>query len=204
MRTFEFKLKRNKAGVFAMSIVDEPAMLVDFLKLSKYKESKMQLAINEDQKIVTGPAIIPNFKIIRSAEFLDEEEDGYMYFSEKTTKQLSELFMTDERMNNITLGHETKSTDLKLTESWIILDPKKDKSLALGYDLPKGTWMISYKVQNDDLWKRIKLGEFNGFSIEAVGFDKVEKELDMSLDKELTLNETTEIILTKFVELEEE
>lgn len=204
MKTFEFKLKRNKKGVFAMSLVDKPGILVDFIKLAKYKESPIYLALNKEQKIVTGPAMIPNFKILREVLDFKEKEDGftlekyyYMFFSESTIKILSELFMTNERMNNITLGHETKSDSLKLIESWIILDPKKDKSLALGFDLPKGTWMVSYKVLNDDLWNRIKLDEFNGFSIEAIGFDKIEREIEMQ--SELTEKEAAEIIVNSFL-----
>jgi hypothetical protein len=51
-------------------------------------------------------------------------------------------------------------------ESWIINDPEVDKSAALGYEkLPEGTWMVSYKINNAETWKKIKSGELNGFSV---------------------------------------
>ena len=56
-----------------------------------------------------------------------------------------------------------------VVESWIVTDPQNDKSNALGFkDIPKNTWMVSYKVDNNELWEKVKSGEVQGFSIEGV------------------------------------
>jgi hypothetical protein len=166
MVLIEYKLnkKNKKLGVSAMSIVDEPAIMTNFIKLSK---DELKLAVNKEQKIITGPAMIPNIKIYRSAESLGLEEDGYIYFTEDTIKKAAELFLETEQQNSVTLGHEEKNSNLKLIESWIVLNKDNDKAKELGFDIPNGSWMISYKVTNDSLWERIKTGEFRGFSIEA-------------------------------------
>jgi phage head maturation protease len=49
-----------------------------------------------------------------------------------------------------------------------------DKSKEYGFSLPKGTWMISMKVNNDDIWQKVKAGEIKGFSIEGYFADKVQ------------------------------
>ena len=56
----------------------------------------------------------------------------------------------------------------------IIEDEKLDKSRKYGFDLPKGTWMISMKVNNDEVWNKVKAGEVKGFSIEGYFADKYE------------------------------
>jgi hypothetical protein len=35
-------------------------------------------------------------------------------------------------------------------------------------DLPDGTWFISAKVENDEVWNKIKSGEVKGFSVEGI------------------------------------
>jgi hypothetical protein len=40
-----------------------------------------------------------------------------------------------------------------------------DKSTAMGFNLPRGTWMASYKINDEETWQKIKNGELNGYSI---------------------------------------
>ena len=54
---------------------------------------------------------------------------------------------------------------------------KNDKSTNYGFNLPQGTWMISMKVNNDEIWNKVKLGEVKGFSIEGYFADKYEMSL---------------------------
>ena len=189
MRIFEYRLKKNtKLGITAMSLVDMPAIMVDFVKLEE-ETPKLKLKVDEDEMIVSGPALIPDLKIFRNAESLGAEEDGYIYFSKETVKEMSELFMTNERMNTITLDHDLENSDLKLVESWIVLNNENDKSKEMGFDLPSGTWMTSYKVENIKLWEKIKAGEYNGFSIEAMDFEKRLVEMNKNIESELTEEE---------------
>jgi hypothetical protein len=81
---------------------------------------------------------------------------------------------------------------MSVIESWIIEDEKKDKSNLYGFNLPKGTWMISMKVNNDEIWNKVKAGEVKGFSIEGYFVDKYEMSLQESED---------EIIIEKLKEL---
>jgi hypothetical protein len=47
-----------------------------------------------------------------------------------------------------------------------------DKSKSYGFDVPTGTWMVSYKINNKDTWNQIKNGELNGFSITGQFIEK--------------------------------
>jgi hypothetical protein len=50
-----------------------------------------------------------------------------------------------------------------------------DKSKLYGFDLPDGTWFVKMKINNDELWKKVKDGELKGLSIEGYFTDKMSK-----------------------------
>jgi hypothetical protein len=54
-----------------------------------------------------------------------------------------------------------------------------DKSKALGFNVPKGTWMTSMKINNKETWNKIKAGELNGFSVEGSFLEIVTKLKDV-------------------------
>jgi len=173
MDLFEYKIEDlNFDGMTAISLVDFPAVEKDFILLNKQLFSKIEL--NEEKNIITGVALIPNKKIFRFDYFNDEH---YVFFSEETVKQISEKFIMENKKDNVTIDHLFNANDIKMVESWVVEDPKNDKSNALGFlDLPKGTWMVSYKVENLDILNQIKDGTLRGFSIEAFVTSKLFQE----------------------------
>jgi hypothetical protein len=85
---------------------------------------------------------------------------------------------------------------MSVVESWII-EGENDKSKNYGFDLPQGTWMISMKVNNDEIWDKVKLGEVKGFSIEGYFADRYEmnsKNIDM---EEKAMVEKIKELITK-------
>ena len=152
----------NEHGIGAVSLVESPATEEDFVKLSK---AKVMLALAEDRRVVTGPILIPDKEIYRDASFVEGE--CMIFFSAETILQASKLFLRSDDIQNATINHAYPTKSAKLIESWIVENDEIDKSVALGLNVPKGTWMGSYEILDDDLWKAIKGGAINGFSIEA-------------------------------------
>ena len=156
----------DELALQAISLVESPAIEVDFITLSKIKEKKFVFTKNVvgDKQMLYGPALIPNKLILR----IDEETDEYfqVYFSQETVEKCSKSYMTTA-FNKFTIDHTSSISDAKLIENWIIEDPLNDKSSVLGFNLPRGTWFVGIKIENEILWNKIKNGEFKGFSIEA-------------------------------------
>lgn len=154
-----------------ISIVEDPAIEQDFLLFNK-KIQKFK-TINNEERIITGPAMRANYKIER----LDDEGNTYFgYFSEETVKKASQIFFKkNSNANDTNLNHELDIEGAYVFESWIVSDPELDKSKALGFsDINKGDWYVSMKIDNDDLWERyIKTGLLKGFSIEVKAIEKV-------------------------------
>jgi hypothetical protein len=102
----------------------------------------------------------------------------------------------NSNQNNATYEHDKKLKGMSVVESWIIDDSKTDKSRFYGFDLPKGTWMISMKVNNDEVWQDVKEGKVKGFSIEGYFADKLE--MSMMSEDDILLEKIKQIILEEY------
>jgi hypothetical protein len=173
------------SGIEAISIVDRPAIQENFITLKE--QPKVNLAeVDNEKRILMGPALIPNKNIYRE----DEDGEYYIYFSEDTVRKASELFLTRGNQNKSTLEHEASLHGLTVVESWIIEDDVHDKSKKYDFNLPVGTWMVSMKVNNDEVWdKYVKTGLVKGFSIEGYFTDKI------NMSEMISESEATEILL---------
>lgn len=163
-------------GIEAISLVDEPAIEMDFIALKnqlKGMAQKVQFAVSDnDKKTLIGPALIPDKPIYRN----NGEEDYYVYFSKRTVRKAMELYQKEGFQKNFTLQHDGELEGLSVVESWVVDDPKMDKSQVYGMDVPKGTWMVSVKVDNEEVWmSQVKEGNVKGFSIEGYFVDRAEK-----------------------------
>ena len=130
------------------------------------KPKKQEFKLDDDKMEITGAAIIPNKMIIRRTP-PPNSEFYYVFFSEDTTRKLAEKFMKEKLMDKTNIEHTNKKADSYVKESWIIEDPEYDKATALGFNFPKSTWMITMKVSNREIWKKIKEGKLKGFSVEG-------------------------------------
>lgn len=163
---YEYQISSENDGVFAVSVVEGPAIKSKFVMYSKENEGSVYF-LNEgpEERIITGPALIPDILIYR------RDKTGYEYYtrlSKEVIKETSIKFFKEGNQNNATLNHKNKVQGLTYFESWIINDVNNDKSSTLGLkDLSVGTWMLSAKVHDEALWQEIKNGNFDGFSIEA-------------------------------------
>ena len=160
------------SGIDAVSVVSSPAIEENFIALHKHEVELKE--IDTEKRILMGAALVPNKQIYRRN---DNNEEYHIYFSKDTVRKASELFLMRANQNNATYEHDKKLSGMSVVESWIIEDEKKDKSAKYGFSLPVGTWMISMKVNNDEVWKDVKEGKVKGFSIEGYFADKYEMSL---------------------------
>jgi hypothetical protein len=178
----------EKNGINAVSVVLNPAIEENFIALAKHEVELKE--IDAEKRLLMGASLIPNKEIFRKDE---QGNEFYIYFSEQTVRKASEMFFQNSKQNNATLNHDQKIEGMTVVESWIVDNPEMDKSKNYGFSFPKGTWVISMKVDNDEIWQEVKLGKVKGFSIEGYFIDK----LDLSLvesEEEKQLKEIIEIL----------
>ena len=178
----------NIDEVFAISLVKSPAIESNFVYFDK--EVVQFAAVNNEKRLVMGPILIPDKKIMR----VDGEGMPYeVFFKPETIKRLSEMYLENKYTDKATLEHKDKLSGVTLVESWVKESVTKDKSVLYGLNVPVGTWLGTFKINNDEIWNDyIKEGKVQGFSIEGLfGHNLVsaaKEEIWMSKD----INELTE------------
>jgi hypothetical protein len=180
-------------GVYALSCVENPAMEDMWLALADHPKEIQFSAVNEEKRLLLGAALIPNKKVYRNIE----GEEFYITFSDKTIEQAAHAFIKNGYVKNSSENHDIKLEGVSVVQSWIVDDPKRDKSNVYGKEYEKGTWVTMMKVENDDAWAKAKNGELNGFSIDGLFSLKeinLKSQIDMSEVKKTLLQELREAI----------
>lgn len=182
---FDSDLEVNFIG-----LVDKPAIERNFQAF----KSHAKFTLNEEKKIISGPAMIADMPIYRKDEQLGE----YMVvFDKQAIRCIVEKFAAKGYMKNFNLFHnaEAQVNDVTIFNSFIS-DAELGISPLKGFeDVADGSWFISAKVNNEEVWQQVKAGSIKGFSVEGlfsyVPMQKVKMSRVESLRKiELILNET--------------
>jgi|TARA_R100000479_G_scaffold163296_1_gene101743 hypothetical protein len=184
----------EELAIDAISLVTSPAIETDFVYFNDVKNNLTFAKVNEEERLLVSPALIPYKQIYRYDA--NKDKNYYVYFTADTVRKAAEAYMKHHNTNNATLQHEEKVTGVHTVESWIVENSKNDKSNLYGYELPKGTWFVSMRVNNDEVWQRIKSGELKGLSIEGYFVDKME-----TLGKHKVEQEKVGTMITDGIEL---
>jgi hypothetical protein len=198
MEIIELVIDENEefSGIEAISVVESPAIEEDFIALKN--EDKIRLAeVSKEKRLLIGGALIPDRPIYRK----NGDHEFYIYFSKETVAKASQMFLQAGNQGQATMEHATEKLEgMTVVESWIIEDEVQDKSRKYGLDLPIGTWMISIKCTNDDIWNNyVKKNKVKGFSIEGYFIDRLsERPKDKQTDKlsqdDKLLNEIIDVL----------
>ncbi|WP_343668724.1 XkdF-like putative serine protease domain-containing protein [Chitinophaga sp.] len=155
----------------AQNIIDAQSLEIDILKQYLPKDTPVNMRVgfavqDEEQHIVTGPAMIPDSLIYRN----DTNGEYYVTFSTNTINKIAQRFFLNGYQGNINIMHKQADVvaDSVFYESWLV-DREKGKMPLKGFeDLPDGTWFLTAKINNEDTWQKIKTGEYKGFSVEGL------------------------------------
>ena len=173
------------SGIEAISLVETPAIESNFIALNKHEVLLKE--VDAEKRILMGAALIPDKTIYRRNE---KDEEYQIYFSKDTIRKASELFFKKSNHKNATYEHKDKVNNTTIVESWIV-EGEQDKSRHYGLAVPVGTWMVSMKVDDKELYEKAKSGEsIKGFSLEGYFADKY----DMSQQKNETINNLKELL----------
>ena len=173
----------EELAIDAISLVTTPAIEQDFVFFGKDKNNLTFAKVDEEKRMLVSPALIPNKQIFRYDPNTDSEY--YVYFSPETVRQASELYLKHNNHHKATYQHQDRVSGVLTVESWI-KEGDQDKSKLYGYDLPDGTWFVKMKINNDDLWQKIKEGELKGLSIEGYFINRFEKMNSEAADRKPT------------------
>ncbi len=155
----------EETGIYAISFVGDPANETDFIALAA---EEVRLKKDCQKQILTGVILKPGQLIYR---YSPQAGEYYIRFTANEIEKIARKMMkTGVALYNTTHQHEIALQGNFLTELWIVEDPHKDKSAALGFTgITKGSLMCSYKIESSEYWKNeILTGNVKGFSLEGL------------------------------------
>lgn len=149
-----------------IGLVDRPAIERNFQAFNDQKQ-KARFVLNEEKRIISGPAMIADLPIYRNDKQLGEY---YVVFDRQAIQSIVEKFSAKGYLKNFNLFHDEQQqvSDVTIFNSFI-----SDKELGIppmaGFeDVADGSWFISAKVNNDQVWQKVKEGMVKGFSVEGL------------------------------------
>lgn len=168
-----------ETGLNAISLVENPAVEVDFLAFAKDEPAVLQFA-DEERHIITGIALLADTPIYRIAP---DKTEYYVRFTKDCIRQLVEKYFKFGLTNSVNIEHKDNQfvDGVTMLESYII-DKERGICPSEFASAPDGSWVVSYKVNNLDVWNKIKSGEVKGFSVQGL-FRIIETKLEMSSNK---------------------
>jgi hypothetical protein len=168
-------IELKEQGVQSIALVDSPAMMSEWLMFNKTENVNMKFALNEEQRIITAPVIVADLPIYRKVD----NKEFYVVYKKPIIMQIAQKYGAENRNKLIKLTHDTDliSKDVFVFESFVS-DTTRGIKQPEGFDLPDGTWFVSMKINNPDIWAKAKSGEIKGISLE--GFFDLEQTATLS------------------------
>jgi Putative phage serine protease XkdF len=170
--------EKQFSGVDYVALVDEPAIEKYFHAFKAHKEPikpkfKFEV-VGDERRLICGALMIPNLPIYRN----QDGKEYYVVFDAPTIEQVCQKFFKMGFTSNVNEMHDDSliPKNVYMVESFIV-DSKRGIKAPEGFGyLPEGTWFGTFKVENDDVWAKVKDGTFTGFSVEGF-FDMVPDEI---------------------------
>lgn len=180
---YDIKLTDDTQGVGFISLVDEPAIGVDWIKLSS--EAQLSFKADKEKQLLYGPFLIPNKLIYRHDEKMGEY---YVRFSKEEIEKIASKFNEDLNNKNINFQHSDQQVQAFVASNWMI-EGEQDKSRNMGFDLPEGTWFGGVKVKDESFWiDKVKTDEVRGFSVEILAdLELALKNKEQKMEKQIKL-----------------
>lgn len=149
-----------------IGLVDRPAIEKNFQAFNENKD-KIKFVLNDEKRIISGPAMIADLPIYRNDNQLGEY---YVMFDKATIQAIVEKFSAKGFLQNFNLFHDQQQqvSDVTIFNSFISNKDIGIQPMAGFEDVNDGSWFISAKVNNEDVWNKVKEGVIKGFSVEGI------------------------------------
>ncbi|CAA2141487.1 hypothetical protein HYPP_02510 [Hyphomicrobium sp. ghe19] len=154
--------------MLAGAVAEEANVNVSKADATKSAPSVSIKKLDEEQQLVFGEVYAPGFP--------DSQGD---FMKAETIQNMAHEFLRRGLVNNIDTNHNQELSGCYVVESFIA---REDDSVFI-----PGSWVLGVKVPDPELWRMIKEGELNGFSLDgsAIQVDTViEIEMPMVLNGE--------------------
>ena len=175
----------DESGMYTISLVEEPAVEIDFLYFDKDIKPLIYSVENEEQRKVTGVVMTCDTPIYR------RDENGieyYIVYDRKTIEMMAEKYLKQNRQSNVDLNHSFELEEGIYMNEIFIKDSEKGISPKGFEDVKDGSLMATFHIENDAVWAAIKEGTFKGFSLSGLfGVEEIKTEYNKQNNNKLSM-----------------
>ena len=186
---FDALVNDEETGMLKISLVDEPAVMTDFLAFDAIRRMQMYAVQDDEKRLVYGVVMRANFPILRRSPGIGEY---YIVYKPDTIRKMAEKYLADGLQNRVNVQHSEDVEGVRMVQ-WFIKDAARGVNPEGFADIADGSLFAEFHVQNDEVWKAVKDGTYNGFSLEGV-FDFV-PENDREAAREMARDTVEEFAL---------
>ena len=186
---FDALVNDEETGMLKISLVDEPAVMTDFLAFDAIRRMQMYAVQDDEKRLVYGVVMRANFPILRRSPGIGEY---YIVYKPDTIRKMAEKYLADGFQNRVNVQHSEDVEGVRMVQ-WFIKDAARGVSPEGFADIADGSLFAEFHVQNDEVWKAVKDGTYNGFSLEGV-FDFVPED-DREAAREMAKDTVEEFAL---------
>ena len=155
-------------GMFKISLVDDPAVMSNFLAFDNNRKVLMYKVEDEDKRLVRGVVMRADFPIYRYDQNFGEY---YIIYKAEQIRIMAEKYLLESRQNDVNLMHE-KNSDVEGVQMVQYFIKGNGVSVDGFEDIADGSLFAEFHIINDEIWNAVKEGTYKGFSLEGV-FDLV-------------------------------
>ena len=147
---------QDDAEVSFIALVDKPAIQRNW---NAFKENVKFQIVSEDKQIISGCVMLADSPIYRNDATNGEY---YVVFSKDTIFKIAQKFFKKGYQANVNLMHDSNQqvSGVTMFESFISDTDRGILPMRGFEDAPDGSWFGSFKVENEEVWKMIKEGNF--------------------------------------------
>lgn len=158
----------EETGMFKISLVDDPAVMSNFLAFDNNRKVLMYKVEDEDKRLVRGVVMRADFPIYRYDQNFGEY---YIIYKADQIRVMAEKYLLESRQNDVNLMHE-QNTDVEGVQMVQYFIKGNGVSVDGFDDIADGSLFAEFHIVNDEVWEAVKDGTYKGFSLEGV-FDLV-------------------------------
>ncbi len=170
---YRASISDDEAGMFAISLVDEPAVESNFLYFSEDKRPMVFSIQDEEKRIVRGVVMEADKLIYR------RDETGFEYyitFDADTIRLMAQKYLRDGFSNNVDTMHNGNLEEGVEMVQWFISDKEHGVNPEGFENIADHSLFAEFHVINDTIWEEIKAGTYKGFSLAGI-FEAVPVEM---------------------------
>lgn len=176
---YEINVDSEDAGMFCISLVDDPATESMFLAFRNEENEPMTFSVQDEEKrMVRGVVMLADTPIIRRDKAGNEY---YVTYSKDTLRVMAERYLKNGFQNNVDTMHNFQLEEGVYMQEFFFKDVANGVNPKGFESVNDGSLFALFHIENDDIWNAVKNKTFKGFSLAgAFALDPVENDEEFS------------------------